>query len=603
MSNIVIGEHAGRNAKLDIDVLLRTRLLIQANSGKGKSWLLRRIAEQLFGKVQIIIIDPEGEFATLREHFDYVLVGKGGETAAHPRIAAMTAQRLLELRACAVIDLYEMKPSERHSYVKLFLESMIDAPKNLWHPVVVILDEAHVYCPEKGAGESEASEAVIGMATRGRKRGYCLIPATQRLGKFRKDAAAEMLNVAIGGTFIDIDRKRAADALGVYGHDTVNAFFDEIRLLERGNFYFLGPAISDQRILVKIGAVETTHPEAGSSKHAAEPPPTPDKIKAMLPKLADLPKEAEEKAKSIADLQKQVRELKAELKERPSEQLIEKSSPEDKATIKRLRSGLEQAMKIIATIIATGFEGTALSPEDVKATLEKAAGQILSMAEAGLSRRNREFDGLKKRADELLKKLEGLIAGETLEVNVSATRNEPVTVRPSPVRRERIVASGNGDLTGPETKILRALSELLSIGKDAPPKNMVAAWSGYSPQGGAFGNPMGSLRSKGYIDYPQPGAVVLTDAGQKVVGTLDAPDQEEIWRRIEMTCSGPEQKILRALLDNAGAEEIAKADLADKAGYSPVGGAFGNPIGALRTKGLLDYPRQGMVKAADWLFL
>jgi len=43
--------------------------------------------------------------------------------------------------------------------------------------------------------------------------------------------------------------------------------------------------------------------------------------------------------------------------------------------------------------------------------------------------------------------------------------------------------------------------------------------------------------------------------------------------------------------------------LAEKAGYSPIGGAFGNPVGALRTKGLLDYPRQGVVKAADWLFL
>ncbi len=287
MSKIVIGDHA----KLDIDVLLRTRLLIQANSGKGKSWLLRRLAEQLFGKVQVIIIDPEGEFATLREKFDFVLVGKGGETAAHPRIAGLTAQRLLELRACAVIDIYELKPSERHSYVKNFLDALIDAPKNLWHPLVVIVDEAHVYCPEKGAGESEAAEAVIGMATRGRKRGYCLVAATQRLGKFRKDAAAEMLNICVGGTFIDIDRKRAADALGVYGQE-VHPFFDEIRLLEKGKFYCLGPAISDQRILVSVGDVETTHPEAGSARHAAEPPPTPQKIKALLPSLADLPKEA-----------------------------------------------------------------------------------------------------------------------------------------------------------------------------------------------------------------------------------------------------------------------------------------------------------------------
>lgn len=118
MSKILIGEANGKNVSIDLDTLLRTRLLIQANSGKGKSWLLRRLAEQFFGKVQVLIIDPEGEFATLREQFDFVLVGKGGETAAHPRIAAMTAQRLLELRACAVCDLYEMKPSERHAYVR-----------------------------------------------------------------------------------------------------------------------------------------------------------------------------------------------------------------------------------------------------------------------------------------------------------------------------------------------------------------------------------------------------------------------------------------------------------------------------------------------------
>lgn len=172
----------------------------------------------------------------------------------------------------------------------------------------------------------------------------------------------------------------------------------------------------------------------------------------------------------------------------------------------------------------------------------------------------------------------------------------------APIREGQTVTSTNGDLSGPERKILRALGELLSIGKDQPPKNMVAAWSGYSPLGGAFGNPMGALRSKGLIDYPQPGAVVLTEAGRAIVGRCDAPDSEEIWRRIESTCTGPEQKILRALIDHAGQEEIAKEQLAEKAGYSPVGGAFGNPIGALRTKGLLDYPRQGVVKAADWLF-
>lgn len=66
--------------KLDIDLphLIDTRLLIQANSGGGKSWLLRLIAER--AGIQTIVLDPEGEFASLREAVDVLLVGKEGES-------------------------------------------------------------------------------------------------------------------------------------------------------------------------------------------------------------------------------------------------------------------------------------------------------------------------------------------------------------------------------------------------------------------------------------------------------------------------------------------------------------------------------------------
>ena len=43
---------------------------------------------------------------------------------------------------------------------------------------------------------------------------------------------------------------------------------------------------------VEIGPVETTHPELGSAKHAAAPPPAPSKVRQLLPQLADLPKAA-----------------------------------------------------------------------------------------------------------------------------------------------------------------------------------------------------------------------------------------------------------------------------------------------------------------------
>src|ERR1700753_339992 len=55
---------AGAAATLDLEELLATRLLVQGNSGSGKSHLLRRLLEQSAPWVQQAIIDPEGDFVT-----------------------------------------------------------------------------------------------------------------------------------------------------------------------------------------------------------------------------------------------------------------------------------------------------------------------------------------------------------------------------------------------------------------------------------------------------------------------------------------------------------------------------------------------------------
>jgi len=315
-----LGKSGLSKAVVDLAVLLRTRLLIQAASGGGKSWLIRRLCEQAFGKVQIFIIDPEGEFASLREKFDFVLVGAGGEAVADVRSAGLAAHTFLEHRVSAIFDIFEMKASQRHAWVRAFLEALIDAPKKLWHPVLVVVDEAHTFCPEKGAGESESAEAMISLATRGRKRGYCAVPATQRLSKLRKDFAAECQNVMIGKTTLAMDRERAADEIGVEKKRGVrDEFSNELRKLKPGQFFATGPAISDDRILIRVGDVQTSHPESGTYKKAPAPPPPTSKIKALLPKLADLPKEAEEKAKTEAELRKQNRSLRAQLRARPKE--------------------------------------------------------------------------------------------------------------------------------------------------------------------------------------------------------------------------------------------------------------------------------------------
>jgi hypothetical protein len=42
---------------------------------------------------------------------------------------------------------------ERRRFVKLFLEELMHLPRALWRPLLVAIDEAHVFCPERGHRE------------------------------------------------------------------------------------------------------------------------------------------------------------------------------------------------------------------------------------------------------------------------------------------------------------------------------------------------------------------------------------------------------------------------------------------------------------------
>jgi len=296
-----VGHDAQPIITIDVDRLVETRALVEANSGAGKSYTLRRFLEQTHGLVQHVVLDPEGEFHTLREKFDYVLAApKGGDCVANTGTAQLLARRLLELGASAIIDISELG-AQQALFVKLFLESLMSAPRELWHPVLVVVDEAHKFCPEKSDAISAA--AVIDLMTRGRKRGFAGMLATQRLSKLDKDAAAEANNLIIGRTALDLDIARAATILGMTLKDA-RAILPK---MAPGEFYVVGPALSNTVERIKIGSVQTSHPKAGT--RGAAPTPPRDKVRRILAKLADLPAEAEEEVKTTEQLRAKIREL------------------------------------------------------------------------------------------------------------------------------------------------------------------------------------------------------------------------------------------------------------------------------------------------------
>lgn len=584
MSKVYIGTAGRKPIGFDLDLLLPERLLITADSGGGKSYVIRKLLEQLYGKVQSIVIDPEGEFASLREKFPFVLVGQGGETAADPRSAKMLAQRLIELRASAICDLYEMKASDRHLWVKNFIEGLIEIPKRLWTPCVVVIDEAHMFCPEKGKGESQASGAMIDLCTKGRKRGLCAVWATQSLAKVDKDGSGMLRNRLIGPTWEDVNRKRAAEILSIEPGKPTRAFFDEIKLLEPGNFFALGRSIAKERVLIHIGEVQTTHPKA-FQKHTAPPPPAPEKIRALLPKLADLPREAEQKQRTEAELRAEIRQLRQSLAN------VERVATAERAHLApnpaELRKAIAAAMKPLEAFQQLAIRQT----KAVAKNLADASIQIEKVFAGAVG-------ALDKITDAAAHASPAASPATAFATAPSPSPREPhrpvVAIMRSPVA-VLPVRGGPAESDG-QVKTKRDRLILSALATHGPcSKFKLAILTGYASDGGGFNNGLGSLRTAGYITPLKVEPIAITDAGTTAIGTPDPiPQGRELfnfWLN-HPTMGHGEKEILRVLSETL--RPLTKEEIAAMARapggepYEPTGGGFNNKLGKLRTLGVIE---------------
>ena len=271
------GSPAGeRAASLDLEELLATRLLVQGNSGSGKSHLLRRLLEQSAAHVQQLVVDPEGDFVGLAERYGHVVVDADRSVAELECIA----QRLRQHRISAVLNLESLDAENQMRAAAVVLNAVFDAERDHWYPMLVAVDEAQLFAPAVGGDVSEEARkvslgAMTNLMCRGRKRGLAGIIATQRLAKLAKNVAAEATNFLMGRTFLDIDMARAADLLGLERRQA-----EMFRDLRQGQFVALGPALARRPLVVRVGPTET-EPRAGT------------------PRLMPLPGQAGEEARDL----------------------------------------------------------------------------------------------------------------------------------------------------------------------------------------------------------------------------------------------------------------------------------------------------------------
>lgn len=253
---IEIGRTAtGDSAALDLEELLATRLLVQGNSGSGKSHLLRRILEQSVPWVQQTVIDPEGDFVTLADQFGHLVIDAEQHTERGLQVAG---ERVRLHRVSTVLNLEGLDAENQMRRAAAFLGGLFEVSRDHWYPMLVVVDEAQLFAPAVAGEVSDEARklslaAMTNLMCRGRKRGLAGIIATQRLAKLAKNVAAEAANFLMGRTFLDIDMARAADLLGMERRQA-----DAFRDLERGQFMALGSALSRRPVSVRIGPTETS---------------------------------------------------------------------------------------------------------------------------------------------------------------------------------------------------------------------------------------------------------------------------------------------------------------------------------------------------------
>jgi len=556
MKPIHIGKSGRTRIDLDIGRLIDTRLLVCANSGAGKSYLLRGLAEQAAPQLPIIVLDPEGEFATLREGIDAVLVSRdGGDLRTDTKSAALLARKLLELGLSAIIDLSDLKVAERRRYIRLFLDAVMGVPKRLWRPTLIFLDEAHQFAPQQG--QSEAMDSVISLMSQGRKRGFCGILATQRLSKLHKDAAAEANNVLIGRTTLDLDLRRACDSL-----QKGKSEWAVMQGLEPGEFFGFGPALSRPGITrLRTAKVKTTHPESGR-RHALEAPKPSARIRKVLTEFTDLPEKAAAEAKTLEEAKKQVRTLERELRNMRTDNPLGD------------RRVVERAAKLAKDHEALR-DDLALAHAELKAERKgrKALSASLIAAQKGVA------------------KLAATLDAEPVTFDVTPERaSRAASSRPAPPpRAPRAPSPVNGESSLGRGGKLRMMVAIAQMGDDGCDRSQLGLLAGMSSKSGTFSTYLGALRGEGYI-ADQGGRLVATECGIEALGsdyeTLPTgSDLGDYW--LGRMGGGGKRRMLECLIE-AGSDGLTRQALADAADLSAASGTFSTYLGQLRSLKLLD---------------
>lgn len=546
------------------EAALSQHIAILGKTGSGKTYAAKGVVEGLLdSEVRVCIIDPTGAWHGLRSSSSgksagFPVVIFGGTHADLP-LGAAHGEALAEIIGTsstpAIIDTSQMKVGERTRFFADFADALVRKNRG---PLHLIIDEAHLFAPQGKVNDPQSGamlHAANNLVSLGRSRGLRIMLITQRPAKLHKDSLTQVETLVAMRLIAPQDRKAVEEWIKDNAdQEKGREIITSLATLKTGQAWIWAPEIGvlERVSFPKIRTFDSSKApdDAGDGKGPVLAPIDKEAIASKLQTVA-----ADALANDPARLKARIRELEAQHK----------------------RNGAAAAPVDTAAIEERGYQrGLNVGREELRQLRQSMRTNVLAAVENAFKQ----------------------------EPAIQALAAPIRTRAPIPQKRAApVVTQASDELSGPEQRIVDGIAWLeATTGKEEQEQTAVAFMANYTYGAGSFNNPKGSLNVKGLVQYVPGNRIKLTDAGRALARVPDAVlTAEELHRRVLDRLPGPEQRLLKPLLESYP-EPMGGPDLAAAAGYQFGAGSFNNPRGRLKTLGLVQYVGGGQVVASDCLF-
>lgn len=567
-----------RDLKLPLDTVLLKKAIL-AKSGAGKSNTAAVYVESVLDAgVQVIILDPKGDWWGLKSSADgksagYPITIFGGDRGDLPLEAAagaLVAQSLVESGASAIIDVSDFSKAEMFRFVGDFCTAFYKAKKKSPTPVLLVFEEADEMAPQKlppsaayGVYAAICLGSIEKIIKRGRFIGIGPLVVTQRSASLNKDVLTQTDLLILQQTTApqDVD---AVDAWIEHHPDQEKRkqVLATIQSLPIGHGFVWCPALD---LFVKTHFDRRRTFDSGRT-----------------PKIGEV--RAEPKVLAKVDIER----LRGQMAT-----LVEKAKAEDpkvlRARVKELERQLAERPKAVEErVVEKVVEVSVLSDGD-RALLQRAH-------DAYVVNGNHHFNAHQATMD-LVHRLAGLLKAPTRPPSHPVIAARPVAA--VPVRKPAgnhvsKAAPSNMSLPKGELATLTAVAEF----ENGVEREQLTVLTGYKRS--SRDSYVQRLRERGYVYVNESGRIQATDAGLEALGPDFKPlprgqELRDIW--LARLPDG-EKKVLEVLLE-AHPEMVAKETIDERTGYKR--SSRDSYIQRLRSKELV-VVQGGSVRATDRLF-